>query len=212
MLKPKLQYFGHLMRRTDSLEKTLMLGKIEGRRRRGWDGWMASLTQWMWVWANSGARDGQGGLACCSPWGCRVGHDWATSLSLSLRTTMAGSYSRFMFNFVRSCQIVFQVIVPFCIPISNVCEFEWTPGVGDGQGGLACCSPWGCRVGHDWATELNWTPVYGSSSSSSFPLLHLSMASLLAFKLCTFSSCDLRIHWTKLYFPKELWQAVHHFF
>ena len=35
MLKPKLQYFGHLMRRTDSLEKTLMLGKIEGRRRRG---------------------------------------------------------------------------------------------------------------------------------------------------------------------------------
>ena len=36
MLKPKLQYFGHLMQRTDSLEKTLMLGKIEGRRRRGW--------------------------------------------------------------------------------------------------------------------------------------------------------------------------------
>ena len=35
MLKPKLQYFGHLMQRTDSLEKTLMLGKIEGRRRRG---------------------------------------------------------------------------------------------------------------------------------------------------------------------------------
>ena len=52
MLKLKLQYFGHLMRRADSLEKTLMLGKIEGRRRRddrGWDGWMASLTQWTWV-------------------------------------------------------------------------------------------------------------------------------------------------------------------
>ena len=47
MLKLKLQYFGHLMRRTDSLEKTLMLGKIEGRWRgdnRGWDGWMESLT------------------------------------------------------------------------------------------------------------------------------------------------------------------------
>ena len=48
-LKLKLQYFGHLMQRTDSLEKTLMLGKIEGRRRRGrqrmrW--WIASLTQW----------------------------------------------------------------------------------------------------------------------------------------------------------------------
>ena len=37
-------------------------------------------------------------------------------------------------------------------------EFEWTPGVGDGQGGLACCNSWGHRVGHDWATELNWCP------------------------------------------------------
>ena len=50
MLKLKLQYFGYLMRRTDSLEKTLMLRKIEGRRRRGWqkmrwDGWMTSLTR-----------------------------------------------------------------------------------------------------------------------------------------------------------------------
>ena len=54
MLKLKPQYFDHLMRRTDSLEKTLMLGKIEGRNRRGWDGWIASLTQWTWVWASSG--------------------------------------------------------------------------------------------------------------------------------------------------------------
>ena len=45
MRKLKLQYFGHLIRRADSLEKTLMLGKIEGRRRRG-DGWMASPTRW----------------------------------------------------------------------------------------------------------------------------------------------------------------------
>ena len=36
-------------------------------------------------------------------------------------------------------------------------EFEQGSGVGEGQGGLACCSPWGCRVGHDWAIELNWT-------------------------------------------------------
>ena len=53
MLKLKLQYFGHLLRRVDSLEKTLMLGRIGGRRRRGrpgWDGWMASLTWWTWVW------------------------------------------------------------------------------------------------------------------------------------------------------------------
>ena len=47
MLKLKLQYFGHLMQRAASLEKTLMLGGIEGRRRddRGWDGWMATPTQ-----------------------------------------------------------------------------------------------------------------------------------------------------------------------
>ena len=37
------------------------------------------------------------------------------------------------------------------------CESEWTLGVGDGQGGLACCNSWGRRVGHDWVTELNWT-------------------------------------------------------
>ena len=56
MLKLKLQYFGHLMHRVDSLEKTLMLGRSGGRRRRddrGWDGWMASPTRWTWVWVNS---------------------------------------------------------------------------------------------------------------------------------------------------------------
>ena len=56
MLKLKLQHFGHLMWRADSFEGTLILGKTESRRRdnRGWDGWMASPTQWIWVWASSG--------------------------------------------------------------------------------------------------------------------------------------------------------------
>ena len=52
MMKLKLQYFGHLTRRADSLQKILMLGKIEGRRKRGsrgWNGWMASPTQWTWI-------------------------------------------------------------------------------------------------------------------------------------------------------------------
>ena len=63
-LMPKLQYFGHLMRRADSLEKTLMLGKAGGEGNdRGCDGWMASPTQWTWVWVDSGSGDGQGGLA-----------------------------------------------------------------------------------------------------------------------------------------------------
>ena len=57
MLKLKLQYFGHLMQRTGSLEKTLMLGKIEAGGEwddRGWDGWIASPTQCTWIWTNSG--------------------------------------------------------------------------------------------------------------------------------------------------------------
>ena len=39
-------------------------------------------------------------------------------------------------------------------------ESEWTPGVGDGQGGLACCDSWGRGVGHDWATDLIWSDIY----------------------------------------------------
>ena len=87
MLKLKLQYFGYLMWRTDSLEifpwcwERLKAGWEEDNR--GWESWMPHRLD---------------------------GH-----------------------------------------------EFEWTPGVGDGQGGLVCCNSWGCRVGHNWATELNWT-------------------------------------------------------
>ena len=53
MLKLKLQYFGHLMRRTDSLEKTPMLGRLKAggeEKDRGWDLWMVSPTRWTWVW------------------------------------------------------------------------------------------------------------------------------------------------------------------
>ena len=85
MLKLKLQYFGHLMRRVDSLEKTLMLGGIGGRRRRGrqrWDGWMASPTQWTWVWVNSGSWWWTGKPGMLWFMGLqRAGHDWATELN-----------------------------------------------------------------------------------------------------------------------------------
>ena len=77
VLKLKLQYFGHLMRRAYSLKKILMLGKTEGKRRRGdrgWDGWMASLTQWK-------LSEAQGSLACCSSWGHRVRLSvWTTTM------------------------------------------------------------------------------------------------------------------------------------
>ena len=56
ILKLKLQYFGYLMRRPNSLEKTLMLGKLESKRRIGWQKmrWLDSITEWTWIWANSG--------------------------------------------------------------------------------------------------------------------------------------------------------------
>ena len=84
MLKLKLQYFGHLMRRVASLKR-------------------------LWCWEGLGA-----------------GGEGATE------DEMAGWHHRL-----------------------NGHESEWTPGVGDGQGGLACCDSWGYKVRHDWATELN---------------------------------------------------------
>ena len=87
MLKLKHQYVGHLMWRVDSLKKTLMLGGIGGRRRRGRQDEMAGWHHWL---------DGR--------------------------------------------------------------EFEWTPGVGDGQGGLACCDSWGCKE-LDTTERLKWTEL-----------------------------------------------------
>ena len=103
MLKMKLQYFGHLMRRADSFEKTPMRGKIEGRRR-GWQGEMVG-------------------------WHHRLnGHG-----------------------------------------------FGWTPRVGDGQGGLACCGSWDCKES-DRAERLNWSDW--ANSNGSWCLLMLSLADL----------------------------------
>ena len=109
MLKLKLQYFGHLMWRADTCEKALMMGRAEGRRRRG-----RQMMRWLDHRLN--------------------GH-----------------------------------------------EFGWTPGVGDGQGGLACCGSRGCRVGHDWATELEYQPLWAHA----FPTL---WASLHAWYLQVFSA------------------------
>ena len=82
MLELKLQYFGHLMWRTDSFEKTLTLERLKAREERvdrGWDDWMASPMQWTWTWANSRRRWGirrPGVLQSMGLW--RVRHDLAT--------------------------------------------------------------------------------------------------------------------------------------
>ena len=75
MLKLKLQYLGHLMGRTNSLEKTLMLGKIAGRRKGGWQRMrrLDGINDWMDMSLSKrlGVGDRQGGLPCCHAWGCK---------------------------------------------------------------------------------------------------------------------------------------------
>ena len=85
ILKLKLQYFGHLMWRTDSFDKSLTLGKLKvgGKRdNRGWDGWMASPTQWTWVWVNSGSWWLPGKPGVLQSMGSqKFGQDWVTELT-----------------------------------------------------------------------------------------------------------------------------------
>ena len=80
-LKLKLQYFGYLTLRADSLEKTLIPGKIEGRRKRGQlkMRWLDNITDSMDMNEQTlGDSEGQRSLGCCSQWGCRTRHDLAT--------------------------------------------------------------------------------------------------------------------------------------
>ena len=97
LLKLKLQYFGHLMQRADSLEKTLMLGKIDGKRRTGQQRmrcWMASPTQWTWTWANS--RRSEGSLACSSPRGHKES-DMTEQLNISnVMVFRGGAFGRWL--------------------------------------------------------------------------------------------------------------------
>ena len=113
ILKLKLQYFGHLMWRTDSLEKTLMLGKTEGGGEgddRGLDGWMASPTRWTWVWASSESWwcTGKPGVLQ-SVASQRVGHNWATELNRLARKI-----------FTSQCQLSVMFGVIFSMEINRI--------------------------------------------------------------------------------------------
>ena len=95
MLKLKLQYFGHLMWSVDSLEKTLMLvGEVF---HRGRDGWKASLTQWTWVWVNSGSLWWTGRPGALWFMGSQsIGHDGATELNWTELILWSGVLSCFI--------------------------------------------------------------------------------------------------------------------
>ena len=128
MLKLKLQYCGHLMWRADSLEKSLMLGKTEGRRRgggRGWDGWMASLTQWTWVWANFMRqwRRGKPGMlqSMGSP---RVIHDWATKQQHYQKRRVVGGGL-----LIQWCDdIIKSNMLPCLCALTLASSWAWFPG------------------------------------------------------------------------------------
>ena len=119
MLKLKLPYFGHLMGRTDSLEKTLMERLKAGGEGddRGWDGWMASPTQWTWVWASSRNWWWTGRPGVLQSMGSqRVGYDRATELNWttpppSPNSTMRACWLR------TSC---FFTMLVFCCVFSSV--------------------------------------------------------------------------------------------
>ena len=95
MLKLKLQYFSHLMRRVDSLEKTLMLGRIGGRRRRGWQRmrWLGGITDSMnMVWVDSGIWWWTGRPGVLQLMGLqRVRHNWMTELNWRIDTEVTGN-------------------------------------------------------------------------------------------------------------------------
>ena len=88
-------------------------------------------------------------------------------------------------------------------PQLNGHEFEQASGVGDGQGSLACCSPWGRRVGHDWATELNWRSDFSQVHVYIFSILQGPVRSIFL-QLASLSSP----HRTSLYLTWSVWLRV----
>ena len=117
MLKLTLWYFSHLMRRIVSFEKALILGKIEAGREgdnRGWDGWMASLTHWTWVWVNSGSWWWMGRPGDCSPWGCKE-LDTTRRMNWTEQSSCFPYFLKFMSEFFQKELIIWATVCSwFC--------------------------------------------------------------------------------------------------
>ena len=131
MLKLKFQYFGHLMWRADSFEKTLMLGKIRAGGEgddRGWDGWMASPTQWTWVWVDSGSWWWTGKPGMLQSMGSkRIRHYWATEVNYNHNIVWLSLLSSFR-NFHYSERITWK---EYSVPVNNHSSFSPFPVSGN---------------------------------------------------------------------------------
>ena len=154
-----VQYFGRLMQKSDWLEKTLMLGKIDARKRRGQQRmrWLDGITNSM----HMSLGELRELVMDREAWHAAI-HAVAkirTQLSNWTETSTDLRMRDMLFPLALSWQ--------FYSPVNKLTappfflygpKFGWTPGVGDGQGGLACCSSWG-RKESDTTERLNWTKL-----------------------------------------------------
>ena len=169
ILNLKLKYFGYLMQRTDSLEKTLMLGKIEGGRRRGWQRmrWLDGITNSMdmglgelWEFG-----DGQGGLACCDSWDHKESDmteqlNWTEPLFCTFQVHSGKEPAGQWRKHKRRRFDLWVRKIPRRRARQPTPVF--LPRESHGQRSLAGYSPWGCKESN-WA-ELNWR-VYAMYTS-----------------------------------------------